>query len=218
MIQWTDSSWAGDYVDDLVDRYWEDNPNPRKKHNTQSKKMTRLQVGDLVRKKYGTRTIEVLNEYGYYFYGRYLHSGASSGRINIGDVVLLDERKTETEQGYGKMKGKLFQTKDGLFGIGLAVNSKGEYVLEMKGTNDLVAYAKKDVELVMPFTFSVQFNGTGTEYSYLGKEGSVKIGDLLLKTDSKGITVAKVTAVDTKSEKATKYFDGVKIVTEAIEN
>jgi len=88
----------------------------------------------------------------------------------------------------------------------------------MKGTGDLVAYDKNEVELVMPFTFSVQFNGTGTEYSYLGKEGSVKIGDLLLKTDSKGITVAKVTAVDTKSEKATKYFDGVKIVTEAIEN
>lgn len=211
-------SWADDYVDGIIDRCWVDNPNPRKKHNTQSKKMTRLQVGDLVRKKYGTRTIEVLNEYGNYFYGRYVHSGASSGRLNIGDVVLLDERKTETEQGYGKMKGKLFQTKDGLFGIGLAVNSKGEYVLEMKGTGELAAYPKKDVELVMPFTFSVQFNGAGTEYSYLGKEGSVKVGDLLLKTDSKGITVAKVTAVDTKSEKATKYFDGVKIVTEVIEN
>jgi hypothetical protein len=29
--------------------------------------------------------------------------------------------------------------------------------------------------------------------------------------------IAKVTAVNTKSEKATKYFDGVKIVTESLE-
>jgi hypothetical protein len=70
----------------------------------------------------------------------------------------------------------------------------------------------------MPFTFSVQFNGTTTEHSYLGKEGSVVVGDLLLKTDgTKGITIAKVTAVNTKSEKATKYFDGVKLATVPLE-
>jgi hypothetical protein len=219
MIQWTDSSWVDDYVDHLIDGYWGDRSRIQKQQPTKSKTMTqKLQKGDLVRKKYGTKVIEVTEEYGSTVYGRYVHSGASTGRLDARHVVLLDEHKTETEQGYGKMKGKLFQTKDGAFGVGLAVNSKGEYVLEMKGTGDLVAYHKKDVELVMPFTFSAQFNGTGTEYSYLGKEGSVKIGDLLLKTDSKGITVARVTAVDTKSEKATKYFDGVKIVTEAIEN
>jgi hypothetical protein len=88
----------------------------------------------------------------------------------------------------------------------------------MKGTGELLPFDKKDIELVMPFTFNVQFNVVGTEYSYLGKEGTVKVGDLLLKTDgSKGIVIAKVTAVNTKSEKATKYFDGVKIVTESLE-
>jgi len=178
----------------------------------------KFEVGDVVRKRYGTKTILVREIYSNCVYGTYQHSGTSTGRLDPVNLVKVENTDNVEEKGYGKMKGKLFQTKDGAFGVGLAVNSKGEYVLEMKGTGDLVAYHKKDVELVMPFTFSVQFNGTGTEYSYLGKEGSVKIGDLLLKTDSKGITVAKVTAVDTKSEKATKYFDGVKIVTEAIEN
>jgi hypothetical protein len=212
-------TWADDYVDGILDRYWEDNPNPRKQQNTKSKTMTqRLQKGDLVRKKYGTKTIEVTEEYGSTFYGRYLHSGASTGRLDARYVVRVENQTVETK-GYDKMKGKLFQTKDGAFGIGLAVNSKGEYVLEMKGTGDLVAYNKTEVELVMPFTYSVQFNGVGTEYSYLGKEGTVKVDDLLLKNDgSKGIVIAKVTAVNTKSEKATKYFEGVKIVTESLNN
>lgn len=220
MTVWTgDSSWADEYVDNILDGYWGDRSNPRKQQNKKSKTMTqRLQKGDLVRKKYGTKVIEVTEEYGNHFYGRYVHSGASSGRLSIGDVVRVEDQEVETK-GYEKMKGKLFQTKDGRFGIGLAVNSQGEYVLEMKGTGDLVRFKKSELEVVMPFTYSVQFNGVGTEYSYLGKEGSVQVGDLLLKTDgTKGITIAKVTAVNTKSEKATKYFDGVKIKTEALDN
>lgn len=214
-------SWADDYVDHLLDGYWGDRPNPNKQHNKKSKQMTqRLQVGDLVRKKYGSKAIEVVQEYGNHFYGRYVHSGASSGRLSIGDVVRVENQTVETK-GQENMKGKLFQTKeaDVRFGIGLAVNSRGEYVLEIKGTGDLVAFNKKDIELVMPFTYSVQFNGAGTEYSYLGREGAVQPGDLLLKTDgTKGITIAQVTAVNTKSEKATKYFEGVKIKTEVLNN
>lgn len=214
-------SWADDYVDHLLDGYWGDRPNPNKQYNKKSKQMTqRLQVGDLVRKKYGTKAIEVVQEYGNHFYGRYVHSGASTGRLSIGDVVRVENQTVETK-GQENMKGKLFQTKeaDVRFGIGLAVNSRGEYVLEIKGTGDLVAFNKKDIELVMPFTYSVQFNGAGTEYSYLGREGAVQPGDLLLKTDgTKGITIAQVTAVNTKSEKATKYFEGVKIKTEALNN
>lgn len=212
-------SWGDDYVDNLLDGYWGDRSNTKKQQNKKSKKMTQqLQVGDLVRKRYGSKAIEVVQEYGNHFYGRYVHSGASSGRLSIGDVVRVEDQTVETK-GYEKMKGKLFQTKDGQFGIGLAVNSQGKYVLEMKGSGDLVAHDKSEVELVMPFTYNVQFNGTGTAYSYLGKEGTVAVGDLLLKTDgTKGIIIAKVTAVNTKSEKATKYFEGVKIKTEALDN
>jgi hypothetical protein len=146
-----------------------------------------------------------------------LHTGLSTGRLDTRNLVRANE---EVEQkGNGSMKGKLFKVKaDGVYGIGLAVDSTGQYVLEMKDGSGVRSFAKKEVEVVMPFTFSVQFNGVGTEYSYLGKEGTVKVGDLLLKQDgTKGITIAKVTAVNTKSDKATKYFDGVKIVTESID-
>lgn len=213
-------SWADDYVDDLIDRAWNNNPNPRKKNNKKSKQMSKkLNVGDIVRKKYGSKEIEVISEYGSTFYGRYLHTGASTGRIYTDSVISVNSEEVE-EKGNKGMKGKLFKVvKTEVYGIGLAVDSTGKYVLEMKDSSGIVAYDKKEVELVMPFTFSVQFNGVGTEYSYLGKEGSVKVGDLLLKTDgTKGITIAKVTAVNTRSDKATKYFDGVKVVTEPLSN
>lgn len=174
-------------------------------------------VGDLVRKRYGTKTIVVRELYSNVLYGYYKHSGTSTGRLNPGDLVKVENTDNVEEKGYGKMKGKLFQTKDGGFGIGLAVNSAGKYVLEMKGTGDLIAYDKNEVELVMPFTYNVQFNGMGTEYAYLGREGVVKVGDLLLKTDTKGFSIGRVTAVNTKSERATKHFDGAKIVTEALD-
>ena len=216
-------TWADDYVDGILDRCFDYTPNPRKKQKAKAKQMAkRYERGDLVRKKFGTRAIEVVDpNYGDYFYGRYVHSGTSAGRLHVRDVVAYEDENVAATKGHEKMKGKLFQTKEAepRFGIGLAINSQGKYVLEMKGTGDLLPFDKSEIEVVMPFTFNVQFNGAGTEYSYLGKEGTVGVGDLLLKTDgSKGIVIAKVTAVNTKSEKATKYFDGVKIVTVALDN
>lgn len=215
-------SWADDYVDILNDGYWCDRSNLPKKQNTQSKTMTqRLQVGDVVRKRYGTKTILVREIYSYCVYGTYQHSGTSTGRLDPVNLVKVENTDNVEEKGYGKMKGKLFQTKDGRFGVGLAINSAGKFVLEMKGTNDLEAFDKKDVELVMPFTFAVKFSTGNTEYQYLGKEGSVKIGDLLLAFDSNhkngGISIAQVTAVNTKSERATKHFEGVKVLTQPLE-
>ena len=177
----------------------------------------KFEVGDVVRKRYGTRTIVIREIYSNCVYGTYQHSGLSTGRLETGNLIKVEHTDNVEEKGYGKMKGKLFQTKEGVFGIGLAVNSAGKYVLEMKGTGDLVAYDKNEVELVMPFTYNVQFNGVGTEYAYLGREGVVKVGDLLLKTDTKGFSIGRVTAVNTKSERATKHFDGAKIVTEALD-
>jgi hypothetical protein len=209
-------SWADDYVDDLLDKCWESNYSNRTKQKAKTMAHN-FQTGDIVRKPNGSRHIQLDQVYGTSAYGKYLHTGLSTGRLDTRNLVRANE---EVEQkGNGSMKGKLFKVKaDGVYGIGLAVDSTGQYVLEMKDGSGVRSFAKKEVEVVMPFTFSVQFNGVGTEYSYLGKEGTVKVGDLLLKQDgTKGITIAKVTAVNTKSDKATKYFDGVKIVTESID-
>lgn len=214
-------SHADDYVDRIFDNMWYDDGLYHYGKRKKAKKMVNtntVRVGDIVRKKYGSKHILVVQEFGNHFYGRYVDSNASTGRLHTNEVVHVND--TVEAKGKDGMKGKLFKIlANDQYGIGLAVDSTGKYVLEMKDGSGILAFDKKEVELVMPFTFSVQFNGIGTEYSYLGKEGTVKVGDLLLKTDgTKGITIAKVTAVNTRSDKATKYFDGVKVVTEPLAN
>lgn len=209
--------WPED--DNFIDR-WFDLPysvQVNKKQNKETK-MT-LQTGDRVRLRYGKQTLIVEETFGSgSCYARYEHSG-SLVRKQMREFVKVSEA-ADVDKGYGKMKGKLFETKDGRFGVGLAVNSKGEYVLEMKGTGDLEAFDPKLVEVVMPFTFAVKFSTGNTEYQYLGKEGTVAVGDLLLALDSKhkngGISIGQVTAVNTKSEKANKEFEGVKVVTQPL--
>lgn len=207
------SDYTDDYIDHMVDGWFYQ---PYNKNTKQKKKgnSMKLVVGDRVRLGFGTRPLIVESVYGNdKVSARYEHSGGMISYRHMSEFVKIDGNN---EQKGNTMKGKLFQTKEQTprFGIGLAINSTGKYVLEMKGSGDLEAFDKRDIEVVMPFTFSVKFNGQGTEYAYLGKEGSVAVGDLLLKTDeTKGITIAKVTAVDTKSEKATKYFEGVKLAT-----
>jgi hypothetical protein len=213
-------SFDDDYFDYLLDNCYNRSYNNKgiKKANTMT---NYFQTGDVVRKTNGTRHIKVDRAYGNCIYGRYLHSGTSTGRIDNRNLVKVEDEDEVEQKGNGSMKGKLFKVKkaNDAYGIGLAVDSTGQYVLEMKDGSGVCSFSKKEVEVVMPFTFSVQFNGVGTEYSYLGKEGSVTVGDLLLKTDgTKGITIAKVTEVNTKSERATNHFEGVKIKTEALGN
>lgn len=205
------------WVDKCFDIGYSNHTKRIKKHK--ENKMTQLQCGDRVRLRSGKNPLVIEEVYGYRVHARYEHSGQVINRNATDFVRVTDDNATG--QGYGKMKGKLFQTQDGRFGIGLAINSAGKFVLEMKGTGDLEAFDQNDIEVVMPFTFSVKFSTGNTEYQYLGKEGTVQVGDLLLSFDSKhkngGISIAQVTGVNTKSEKANKYFEGVKVLTQPLE-
>ena len=110
------------------------------------------------------------------------------------------------------MKGKLFQTLDGsVYGEGLVIDGDGKYVLKLNN-GDYKAFMPAELKRVMPFTFDVIFSGmSGKSYSYLGTAGSVAVGDLLM--DSKDFTIARVVAVGTESDAATKTFAGVKLLT-----
>jgi len=114
------------------------------------------------------------------------------------------------------MKGKLFQTLDGsVYGEGLVIDGDGKYVLKLNN-GDYKAYLPSELKRVMPYTYDVVFNGmSGKRYSYLGKDGSVEVGDLLM--ESNDFTIARVVAVGTESDAATKKFSGVKLVTAALE-
>lgn len=206
-----------EYIEYLIDGAFDDYP-PVVRNTVKKGNKMKLAIGDRVRLRNGKNPLVIEGIYGSSIEARYEHSGGLLSYRKESEFVKIDD--DNEQEGNTTMKGKLFQTKEQnpRFGIGLAINSTGKYVLEMKGTGDLEAYDKKEIEVVMPFTYGVKFDGRGTEYAYLGKEGTVAVGDLLLKTDGTGgITIAKVVSVDTKSEKATKYFEGVKLSTTPLE-
>ena len=79
----------------------------------------------------------------------------------------------------------------------------------MQDTGSYEAFTPDAIKRVMAFTFDVMFNGQSKVYSYLGTEGEVAAGDLLLTDD---MSIARVMAVGTESETATKRFKGTKLV------
>lgn len=114
--------------------------------------------------------------------------------------------------------GKLHTYKDGTqeqFGTLLAMDSNGNYVLEVKSANGSLIMSVPEAELVMPYTVDVSY-GSGNNYSFKAKKGSVKVGDFVILEKKGGsssgytdFSVVRVQAVDTKSSKATKELKGI---------
>lgn len=119
----------------------------------------------------------------------------------------------DAEQKEDTMTNKLYEITFGeetKFGTKLAVNSAGQWVMEIKGTNEVLAVDAKSCQKVVPYSVNIKFLHGGQEqgYSYLADKGEFEVGDFLVKSNG---NFAQVTAIDTKSEKATKRFDGWKL-------
>jgi hypothetical protein len=102
-----------------------------------------------------------------------------------------------------------------LYGTKLAVNSRGEWVMEVKGTGDVISVDKGFVEEVMPYTIGVQFETGKTTYHYTSEKGKYNVGDVCILDAPMGRAIVNVVSVDTKSQSATKQFTPIaKLVTE----
>ncbi len=176
-------------------------------------------VGDFVKLKSGeapqqvTHVVWAPEAKCYHIKCEYLKSRKQLGFRPEHDFELYHKPKTKEED---PMKGKLFQTLDGtVYGEGLVIDGDGKYVLKLNN-GEYKAFEASQLKRVMPFTFDVVFNGMSNKrYSYIGKAGSVEVGDVLM--DSKDFTIARVVAVGTESDAATKTFEGVKLKTEPLE-
>lgn len=131
-----------------------------------------------------------------------------------------DEDMATEDQDNGVEIGTLFQvTGEDLFGTYMATNSKGQYVLEMKGKDgEVKAYNADAVEEVVPYTIGVRkVTSEGNSRSVIHwqvKPDAVVKGDLLVNGDG---TRFVVKALDTKSKRTQKTpTDLRKIMTEAV--
>lgn len=175
--------------------------------------MAQFNVGDIVTKIYGKKPGEVTYASGGYYTCRYLHSRQTFYAYDR-DLKLYEE---ETEM-TADTKTLYSFTIDGenrcRYGTHIGTNSQNQYLIEEKGTGAIHVFDKKDLEEVVPYTFSASINGKETHY--IGTPDVLKKGDVLLHTGSTTPQVAVVTGVDTKNKGARAKFKGAKIVTEAI--
>ena len=104
---------------------------------------------------------------------------------------------------------KLYEIKQeggaSLYGTKLATNSKGQWVMEVKGTGTIVAVDATSVEEVMPHTIGVSF-GKGKVYHYLAPKGVYEVGDIYVLDAAMGRDIVNVASVDTKSTNASVEF------------
>jgi hypothetical protein len=171
-------------------------------------------VGDIVTKQYGKKPAEVTYAPSYsggQFTCRYLESKQTFYARDY-ELKLYDEETEMTSD----TKTLYSFTVDGTvaYGTHIGTNSSNQYLIEEKGTGKIHVFDKKDLEEVVPYTFSATMGGKETHY--VGTPGALKKNDVLLYTGSSTPQVAVVTGVDTKNKSARSKFKGAKIVTEAI--
>ena len=169
-------------------------------------------VGDIVISKYGKYPLTI-NYIGYsQTSGKYLHNGNPCS-IDTNNLIHYEPEETimETKTLYS------FTDDNGttVFGTHIGTNSSNQYIIEIKGGGGIVIKDQKDLEEVLPYTFSVNIGGK--EIHYIGEPGKLTKGDILIHTPSAGqFTVVVVGAVDTKNKTARSKFKGRKLVTESI--
>ena len=180
--------------------------------------MAKFNVGDIVISKNGKHPLEVTTlpcwdggTWGL----RYLHNN----KLNYVDNWNINENYSLYETSETMTAQTLYSfTIDGetrcRYGTHIGTNSQNQYLIEEKGTGAIHVFDKKDLEEVVPYTFSASINGKETHY--IGTPDVLKKGDVLLHTGSTTPQVAVVTGVDTKNKGARAKFKGAKIVTEAI--
>jgi hypothetical protein len=171
-------------------------------------------VGDVIISKSGTRPAKIasISRYGNYVYAVYLHNG-STVTFDVQNIKLYEESNmTDNKTLYSLTK------EDGtvVYGTHVGTNSQNKFLIEVKGTNEIVLVDKSQLEEVVPYTFSVRMNGKNTHYQC--EPGKFKKNDVLLYTGNgtDKFEVAMVVAVDTKSKTAATTFRGLKLVTEEI--
>jgi len=174
----------------------------------------KFNLGDIVTKKNGKKPAKITYVSDYcrdgYYTCKYLHNHQSFSCY--GDDLKIYEEETEMAD----TKTLYSFTVDGkvAYGTHIGTNSSNQYLIEEKGTGTIHVFDKKDLEEVLPYTFSAKMGSS--ENHYVGTPGALSKGDILLYTGSSTPQIAVVTGVDTKNKSARGKFKGAKLTTEAI--
>jgi hypothetical protein len=152
----------------------------------------------------------------YRFYARYVHSNVQR-YVYRDNMKLYDEQTPVKENAMTLYTIKLAEGKT-TYGTKVGVNSANKFLMEEKGTGEILVVAPDAVEEIVPHTVSVTpLDSDRIESHYMVEPGKLVAGDLVLHgaKGSKIFSIGIVRFVDTKCKTA-KEFRGVKLVTVAV--
>lgn len=171
----------------------------------------RFQVGDIVIRKNGKKPAEIAKIYSHSVFCKYLHNERGFSAYKDQIIKYEGEDEMSKEQLYS------FKKEDGTIGYGThqGTNSMGLYLIEVKGSGEILAIPKSNLEEVLPYTFAISRNGSTQQY--IGVPGSVKVGDFLIEKTKSGNNFVEVVDINTKSKSAIAKFRGVRLIVEKFE-
>ena len=172
----------------------------------------KFNVGDIAISKYGKYPFKVTYVSFGDLSGKYLHNG---GACRISQYNAIPYEPEEEPIMETKTLYSFTDDKDTtVFGTHIGTNSSNQYIIEIKGGGGIVIKDQKELEEVLPYTFSAIMNGKETHFQT--EPGVVNKGDVLRYTGTQVPVVVSVKDIDTKSREARSKFNGVKLVTEKI--
>jgi hypothetical protein len=180
-----------------------------------------FKVGDLVRKRTGKIIGEIISineRYSYSYRGKYCYCKKITGKGHFNsyesDLVIVNEDEVSMEKTKTLYSLILDDGSTG-YGVHVGTNSENKYLLEVKGTGNIVVRSKSEIEEILPYTISLSINGS--DVHYISEPGKLNKGDYVIyNLNGKNIEVAKVSGVDTKNKTARSKFKGLKLVTEEV--
>lgn len=176
-----------------------------------------FKIGDIVVSKTGKKPFKITtihNNYGSrYCCGTYLHNNKTTTAYYFCNLKLYSEEEQ-------LMTNKIlysFKLEDGTvaYGTHVGTNSENKYLIEVKGTGNIVLKSKSELEEVLPYTYSI--SDSGNEINVIGEPDTVNVGDILMYFENKTYKIVQVTGVNTKSKSArSKIKNAVRLVTEKL--
>lgn len=177
--------------------------------------MSVFNIGDIVIKTNGRNPAKIqrYQSWNNRWYCKYLPPGKGCFEARENEIRFYDPREetmadTKTLYSFTKADGTT------AYGSHIGTNSSNNYLIEEKGTGEIHVLNPKDLEEVLPYTFSATINGKETHY--VCQPDAVKKGDFLLYASDSTPQIAVVTAVDTKNKTARSKFRGKRLVLEDI--
>lgn len=174
-------------------------------------------VGDWVKKHNGRRVAEVTHLNGGRMSIRYLHSRSTSTYEYPHHYVQVckEDYTDKGEKVVAAVTAGLYEIADAIngtkrIGTKLMEKSKSAWIMEIKGSGEVVVVPANDCTEIVPYTIEVQFSDNTTKH-YYAEPGQYAKGDLFIM--GVNLLFARVTKVDSKGKALGDFHPSHRIVT-----